>query len=117
MKRKKPTIRGIWQARSMLAAACLLPIALAGCVTRKVAPEHQPRLMIAQDSDGVVTLRWESEPGYKYRIDVMDPETNTWKPLENAGVFHGNGETIVYKERRNPRKPAPWYNLRYSRDD
>ncbi len=96
--------------------AGLVLLLAAGCVSKQVEPAHTPRLMMARDSSGWVTLSWKSEPGYKYRIEVMDPKTNQWVPLPGADVFHGKGETITHMVRSNPRMPAPWFNLSFSHE-
>ncbi len=111
MTRRYTRIRAC--ARVVLAFGIIL---LAGCVSKEVEPPHQPRLVISQAKDGVVTLSWNSEVGYKYAIDYMDPQDKRWKPLPGKDAFRGTGETISVRQPCNPQLPTPWFNIRYSKD-
>lgn len=90
----------------------LASLALAGCVSKPILPEHCPRVTTAQNSDGEVTVSWKSETGYAYRIYVLDETDHSWNPLKGVGRFVGTGETITVSDRRNPDTPLPWYSLR-----
>jgi hypothetical protein len=87
-------------------------LALSGCVSKEILPEHSPRLTTAQNSDGLVSMSWKSEVGYKYWIYVMDPADHVWSPLKGVDAFRGTGEIITFRDKRNPRLPLPWYSLR-----
>ena len=65
---------------------------ISGCVSQPVEKEYTPILMIAQNSDGAVTLSWESVVGYRYRLYLMDKGDTEWTPFGHA--FDGTGELI-----------------------
>jgi hypothetical protein len=87
-----------------------------GCVSKKVEPEHQPRLGISQTSDGWVTISLESEVGYKYQILYEDPVDRMWKPLKGCESISGTGDAIEIKKRFNSRKPLPPFTVTYSKE-
>lgn len=95
--------------RSLLFAVVLV---VAGCVSTPVLPEHSPRVVTAQNSDGLVTLSWKSEAGYAYWIYVLDEKNNSWKPLKGVDRFIGTGKVISISDQRKPGAPLPWYSLR-----
>ena len=41
---------------------------LSGCVSKPVDREYTPVLIVSENSDGAVTLSWESMVGYRYRL-------------------------------------------------
>jgi len=87
-------------------------LSLAGCVSERIEPAHSPRVTTAINSDGIVTLSFESRAGYDYRLFIMDSDTRQWSPVQGVGVIRGTGETITIQDRQNPRKPLPWYSVR-----
>ncbi|VGO22994.1 hypothetical protein SCARR_05093 [Pontiella sulfatireligans] len=93
-------------------AAIVGMLSLTGCVSEIIEPANIPRVSTAQNSDGVVTLSWMSEAGCDYTVFVRDEETYSWKRVESLPVFHGTGELITIQDKRNPKKPLPWYSVR-----
>lgn len=83
-----------------------------GCVRTTFEPEYTPRVSSAQNSDGLITLSWESRVGYDYVLLAKDANSTTWNPVKGASVFHGTGKTITVTDKRNPRQPLPWYSVR-----
>jgi hypothetical protein len=100
-----------WFAGLILMAGLL---AGSGCVSKKVEPEHKPRLGISQSSDGWVTINLESKQGYKYSILYEDPNDRMWKPLKGCESISGTGGLIEIKRRFNSRKPLPLFTVNYS---
>ncbi|MEE9368636.1 MAG: hypothetical protein V3V05_07190 [Pontiella sp.] len=90
-------------------------VILSGCVSKKVEPEHKPRLGVAQTSDGWMTFRLETELGYKYQIQYKDPANNSWKTLADCDAIEGTGEPIEIRKRYNSRKPVPQFTVNYSK--
>ena len=95
--------------------AVLLGVGLwcsAGCVSKKIQPADIPRVSSSQNSQGIVTLTWESKIGYRYRLMIRDMKTGQWTPVEGSEVYEGTGDTITVQDRQNPNKPLPWYSVR-----
>lgn len=87
----------------MVAAASV--VLIVGCVSKPVEKKHTPTLMTAQNSDGEVTLSWDSVVGYRYRLYLMDRGDTEWTPFGNT--FDGTGERITLEG--NSRKKARRY--------
>jgi hypothetical protein len=91
-------------------------LALAGCVSTPMDElEHEPILMITQNSDGVVSLSWESEPGYEYKLYSIDRGETEWKPMNRT--FKGTGATISLADKVNPRKSDRRYWIQADKID
>jgi len=111
MQMNLPMIRN--RKRLRLAAGMAVGLVLsAGCVRQTIEPEYHPRVSTSQNSDGLVTLSWETRVGYDYSLFVVNPETREWQPLKGSKVYPGTGESITVTDRRNPRQPLPWYSVR-----
>lgn len=82
-----------------------------GCVSKKIEPAYVPVVSSSQNSDGIVTLSWESKTGYEYRILIRDINTGEWSPVKGSGVYRGTGETIIVRDQQNPNNPLPWYSV------
>ncbi|MEA2069194.1 MAG: hypothetical protein U9P12_08340 [Verrucomicrobiota bacterium] len=89
-------------------------LAGSGCVSKKVEPEHKPRLGVSQGSDGWVTINLESETGFKYTILYEDPKDRVWKPIKGCESISGTGEIIEIRKRFNSRQPLPPLTVNYS---
>lgn len=101
-----------------LGVLCLgCAILAAGCVSKKVEPEHKPQLGLSQSSDGILTINLDTEVGYKYTILYQDPRDLKWKVLKGCDAIIGDGTTVEIQKRVNPRKPVPHLSLTYSRVD
>lgn len=85
---------------------------LAGCVSKPVEEEaHMPPLMIAQNSDGEVTLAWKSEVGRVYSVYYQNRPSDDWRVVRGANRRAGTGETLTVYDLTNPRGPARRYRL------
>ena len=85
---------------------------LSGCVSKPVEMEYTPpRLMIAQNSDGDVTIAWESDPEYVYTIYYQAEADGDWMPLTKAHRVPGTGETLTVYDRVNPNRPLRRYRI------
>lgn len=84
----------------------------AGCVRETIEPEYSPRVTTSQNSDGLVTVSWESDLGYDYILQAMDPDVRQWIPVKGGKRYRGTGEVITVQDKRDPRKPLPWYSAR-----
>jgi predicted glycosyl hydrolase (DUF1957 family) len=94
----------------------LLILLLAGCVSQTTDQrEHDPSLMIAQNSDGETTLVWESDSSYIYTVFYMDADKENWKALRGANRVRGTGKTLEAKDRVNPNKPQRRYRLGFEK--
>ena len=90
-----------------------LLLSLTGCVNKSVEDEkelHAPPLMIAQ-SDGNVTIAWDSEVGHVYTIYYQAKEGADWKPLRTATRVRGTGEILTVHDVVNPNWPLRRYRL------
>ena len=84
----------------------------AGCVTKPVeVEEHAPRLMIAQNSDGQVTISWDSALDRIYTVYYQADKDSDWKALRSAYQVPGTGETLTAYDRVNPNGPLRRYRL------
>ena len=93
-------------------------VLLAGCVSQPLEKnEHEPPLMIAQNSEGETTLLWESERGYIYTVFYMDLKIGVWKELRGASRVRGSGQTLTAKDRVNPNRPQRRYRLAFEKQD
>ena len=94
----------------------LVILLLTGCVSQTAdQPEHDPSLMIAQNSDGETTLVWESDSSYIYTVFYMDSDKGSWKELRGANRVRGTGKTLEAKDRVNPNKPQRRYRLGFEK--
>ena len=90
-----------------------LLLSLTGCVSKSVEDEkevHAPPLMIAQ-SDGNVTIAWDSEVDHVYTIYYQAKEGADWKPLRTATRVRGTGEILTVHDVVNPNRPLRRYRL------
>jgi hypothetical protein len=94
-----------------IAALLLMAAWAAGCVSKPVEEYAPPPLMIAQNSDGEVSLAWESEPGYVYTIYCQNAAGENWVTLEGAVRVPGTGGTLTASDRVDPNKPPRRYRL------
>lgn len=85
-----------------------------GCVSKKIEPEHKPRLGVSQSSEGWLTFRLETEIGYKYKILYEDPSDRVWKPVKGCESIMGTGEPVEIKKKFNSRKAVPPFTVSYS---
>ncbi|VGO15645.1 hypothetical protein PDESU_04230 [Pontiella desulfatans] len=97
-------------AAMLLAAGLLVSV---GCVSKKVEPEHKPKLGISQSTDGILTMSLDTEVGYKYSILYLDPKEKRWKMMKGCESIMGTGKTIEIQKRVNPRKPVPALTVDY----
>lgn len=105
-------------ARVVVGILCLVcTVLLAGCVSKKVEPDHKPQLGLSQSSDGILTINLETEVGYKYSILYEDPKDLKWKVLKDCDAIIGDGTTVEIQKRINPRKPVPQLTVTYSKVD
>ena len=91
-----------------------LLLSLTGCVSKPVENEkeaHAPPLMIAQNSDGDVTIAWDSELGRVYTIYYQATEGANWRTLRTAIRVQGTGETLTVYDVVNPSRPLRRYRL------
>ena len=83
-----------------------------GCVSKPVEEEYTPPpLMIAQNSDGDVTIAWESDPDHLYTIYYQTRSGTDWRPLKKAQRVPGTGNTITIYDRVNPNWPLRRYRI------
>lgn len=102
--------------RSLLVLSVL--VLLPGCVSKPVEIEMDaPPLMIAQNSDGDVTIAWESEPGYLYTIYYQNAVDGNWNALRLATRVRGTGKTLTTRDRVNPSKPLRRYRILPEKQD
>ena len=96
--------------RSFLSVVLL--VCLTGCVHKTVeVEEHAPPLMIAQNSDGEVTISWESEPDRIYTVYYQAKKDGDWKALRTAYQVPGTGSMLTVHDRVNPNWPLRRYRL------
>jgi hypothetical protein len=101
---------------SLLCLAALAGLlASSGCVSKKIEPEHNPKLGVSQSSDGMVTMRLDTVVGYKYSIIYEDPKDRQWKTMPGCESIRGTGEPVEIRKRFNSRKPLPPLNVTYSK--
>jgi hypothetical protein len=85
----------------------LLSVVLTGCISEPLEPEeHSPQLMIAQNSDGLTTLIWESDSSYLYTVFYRDG-SNPWQELRSVKLARGTGESMTASDRVNPNRATP----------
>lgn len=97
------------RTRTLFPALALL--LLAGCVTKTIEEEHPPMLIIAQNSDGAVTMQWESETDYVYTVYYQKTPASDWVILQKASRLPGTGQTMTAHDRTNPRNPPRRYRV------
>lgn len=95
--------------RSLLLIAVLG--CLAGCASKPEEEYKPPRLMIAQNGDGDVTLQWESEPGYVYTIFFQASPKADWQGMKKAFRLPGTGQPMTVYDHVNPNRPARSYRI------
>ena len=95
--------------RTMVSTLILL--LLAGCVSTVVEEEHPPAMMIAQNSEGEVTMAWESDLDHVYTVYCQKTPGSDWVILPQANRLPGTGETMTVHDRMNPRRPARRYRV------
>lgn len=91
----------------------LLFLGLMGCVNSPVPIE--PRLMVAQSSDGGASMTWESSPEYQYTIFFRDGEA-PWQELPSVVRVRGTGRTMVANDQAPPtRKVVRRYRVHFEK--
>ena len=86
-------------------------IFLSGCVRKPMEKHPLPPLAIAQNSDGDVTIAWESETGYFYTIYCQDSANGDWKALQHVYRVPGTGQTITVDHQVKPGQEPPRYRI------
>ena len=89
----------------------LAVVLAAGCVSKVVEEERPPKLMLAQNSDGVTTMQWDTEPGYVYTIFYQDNPSSDWRILPQANRLRGTGKPLNVLDRIDPRRPPRRYRV------
>lgn len=85
---------------------------MAGCVSKPLETKiHAPPLMIAQNSDGQVTIAWESDPAYIYTIYYQSSAGADWKVLRTGNRVPGTGQTLTSHDLVNPNKALRRYRV------
>ncbi len=84
---------------------------LAGCVSKVIEEDRPPKMMIAQNSDGDVTMTWESKLGYLYTVYCQKTQGGDWVVLQGVNRLPGTGETMSARDRSNPRMPPRRYRV------
>ena len=97
--------------RSLLLSSIF--ILMAGCISKplEVVEVHAPLLMIAQNSDGEVTIEWASEQDYVYTIYYQNTAGGDWRVLRAANRVPGTGQTLTIQDRVNPNQPLRRYRV------
>ena len=90
---------------------CLAAFMLSGCVSTVIEEERPPRVMIAQNADGKVSIAWESEVGYAYTLYYQEGSGGDWIALRGAERLRGTGKTMNATDHVNPRKKARRYRV------
>ncbi len=95
-----------------------LTCVLVGCVSKPMEDKvHAPSLMIGQNSDGDVSILWDSQPNHTYTLYYQDPPSDEWKTLRTASRVPGTGAALTVRDRVNPNKPQRRYRLEFERLD
>ena len=81
--------------------------------SEQVEPEHKPRLGVAQNSDGSLTMSLETEIGYEYTILYLNPSDNKWAKLKGHEGIKGTGERIEFKQKFSKKKKVPAFTVDY----
>ncbi len=92
----------------------MILVFLSGCVSKPVENENEytpPPLVIAQNSDGDVSIAWESDPGYVYTVYYQSSAGADWKGLKKAYRLPGTGQMLTVYDRVNPNRPPRRYRL------
>lgn len=86
--------------RLLLWCVVMAVLSVCGCVSQKMdeAEDPRPDLAVAQNSDGVSFISWESEVGYYYTIKYQTKPRGEWRVLRQAERVRGTGETITIKD-------------------
>lgn len=95
--------------RSLLLITTL--VFLSGCVSKPEEEYVPPPLVIAQNSDGDVSIAWESDLGYVYTIYYQSSADADWKALNEAYRVRGTGQMLTVSDRVNPNRPPRKYRL------
>ncbi len=80
---------------------------ISGCVKEHIEPAYIPNVSTTQNSDGLVTICWQSRKGYNYRLCACEQE----RVVVNQKVYRGTGQEIVVQFKRDVRKPLPDYSV------
>lgn len=91
--------------------ALLAMFLLAGCVSKVVEQPHPPPLMIARNSEGVVTMQWDTKPGWYYTIFYQDNPSSNWKVLPGANRLRGTGKPLNAQDRVDPKRSPRRYRV------
>jgi hypothetical protein len=101
----------------MIRFAWLILIAFCcfGCVRTTVKKgsddrEHDATLALVQTED-MVTLSWESKPGYVYRLYKKN-DRNLWDRVEAAPDYRGTGDTMYISLNVRKGRELPLYAVR-----
>jgi len=91
-------------------------LALVGCVSTlpKKATLHSPALRIAGNSEGRVTIEWDSDSSYYYTVYSYIEKKNqksVLRKLPQATSIRGTGKTITIHDRIRYGAPVPQYRL------
>jgi hypothetical protein len=86
-------------------------VSLMGCVSPPPeTEEHSPSLMIAQNSNGEVSLVWDSDSRYLYTIYHKDA-SREWRKMRSVNRVRGTGGTMKAIDHVNPHKTLRRYRL------
>lgn len=80
-----------------------------GCVSKVIDAPSVP-VATTQNSEGVVTLSWESKVGYGYHLVARDMASR--KMVIDSKLYRGTGKVITVQFKRDPNKPLPEYSAR-----
>lgn len=93
----------------------MVVMSLGGCIRVVHSPEkpneHDARLGWSQNSDGDVTLTWDSRKDYIYRLYMMD-ENRFWRRVEKSPDYIGTGEKMSITKKTRSDKELPLYSVR-----
>ena len=95
----------------------LLLAALVGCVSVPLdsGEQHNPALLIAQNSDGAVAMTWDSLPRYIYTIYYKGASRGEWLPVPTANRVRGTGGTMQVIDRVKPGSAMRRYRLYFEK--
>jgi hypothetical protein len=84
-----------------------------GCVSDQVEPEHKPRLGVAQNFDGSLTMNLETKVGYEYTILYLSPTDNKWKVVKGCEAIKGTGDTVEIQKKFKKGQKVPPFTVDY----
>ena len=95
-------------------------LALVGCVSTlpKKGTTHSPALRLAGNSEGRVTIEWDSDSSYYYTVYSYiekKNQKNILRKLPQATSIRGTGKTITIHDKIRYGTPIPQYRLRIKR--